>query len=975
MGKSSSANNDPSDNKHDQKLQAVLLADSYTNAFHPVTLEPYSPGRSAGDAGAGITSQRPLTLCPLNNVPLLHHTIDFLAGAGVEELYILCSSGADALEEYIYLHASNASTASSSSANDDAAGGDGRRESRRESTAGGGGGGGLTKTIWSSKLTIMILRDTGCTNAGDALRELDRRNVIKSDPFLLMQGDVVTNVDVTQVLKDHAERRKKDSAAIMTVLLQEVGGWGLDEGDDDDYVGRNEDDDDDDDDGGGGFTSNDDEADENDNDATNKNKIKINNNSNNSNSNKRNTQRNINDHNHSSNYNHQLPPLRSSTDDLLLALDTTHQNRILLWDSHPHNSQTTLPTSFFHENSSSITLTRNYLDVGLDICSPDVLARFSDEFDYRHLREQFVVNSVVEEEVGLQSRIFACMLKRGEYAGRIGDMRRYHRVSMDLLRRWCYPLVPDNYNWNHAVGEKREYGGNDAASYVVERHLVYRDCGKGHTRSHVGRSTQLLGPLLLGPNGSIGEHCLLQRSVLGPNCTIMDHCEVIDSHFWGNVLVEEGAKIIGAILCEGAIVKKGAVVEKGCVVGAGCVVGEGMVLKEFTRITLAAEAEEEDDYSGFDDSSSDGSEEESSSDDEEDSSGDDDEDGEKEENSSNGKAKTASTKVVDTQRVASAGSNIANDTITNHAILGNDGLGRVWIPAPPDDYESDDDEDDGDGGDKRQAIAMELMKSGSIGYDMTLIYRQWKKLQMEDDDQFSEEGMDSDEDDDMDIMDDDLFHSMNSSSIPVSSHLDDEGMLIAGRQKGVDVIKELRDICLEHETSSPVENLRIELNSFKFSQNATYADCCKGAMMAVMDKIFEKQSDDNQLSAGKLVASLRKALEYWGSLFQSICMGSEEEKAIIHSLETMALGGGKAATILGQEPAFRFVLQTLHDQEIVNEEAIFEWAGERKEEAKDSPKGQLFFQQPTQDFLEWLEEDSSGSEEDDDDDGSDEDSD
>ncbi len=135
--------------------------------------------------------------------------------------------------------------------------------------------------------------------------------------------------------------------------------------------------------------------------------------------------------------------------------------------------------------------------------------------------------------------------------------------------------------------------------------------------------------------------------------------------------------------------------------------------------------------------------------------------------------------------------------------------------------------------------------------------------------------------------------------------------------------------------------------------------------MAVIDKILE-QSENT--SSGKLVTSLRKMLDYWGPLFKSICMGSEEEKAIIHALETMALGGGKAATVLGTEPSFRFVLQTLHDREIVNEDAIFAWAEERKEEGNDSPRGQLFRQKPTQDFLEWLEEDSSEDDSDDDND-------
>ncbi|KAL7443893.1 hypothetical protein ACHAXM_009550 [Skeletonema potamos] len=904
MGKSSgsSGGNDPSDNKHEQKLQAVLLADTFSNSFHPITLEDYSgilpitsssPSPTADATDGNVKGrERPLALCPLNNVPLLHHTIDFLQSAGVEELFLLCSSGADALEQYLHQHKQQQSNQSLKNGN---------------------------KIAWSSKLTIHLLRFTDCTNTGDALRELDRRNVIKSDPFILMQGDVVTNVDLREVMEQHAIRKKADNSAIMTVLLQEVGGWGLDDDDEDEDNNMM--------DSSENPNSPNDHHHNNSNDT--RNKIKK---------------------------NHYIPPLRSSTDDLLLAMDPTHSNRILLWDSHPHNSSASIPTTFFAENSSHIILTRNHLDVGIDICSPDVLARFSDEFDYRELRSQFVANCVAEEEVGLQSRIFGYMLKRGEYAGRMGDMRRYHRVSMDLLRRWAYPLVPDNYNHSCSGGSYHE------ASYVCERHLVYRDVsGGGHgdndgqerKRSHVGRSTQLSGPLLLGPNASIGENCHLQRSVLGPNCTLMDNCYVVDSHLWGDVLVEEGAKLNGVIVCEGAIIRSGAVVDRGCVIGRGCIVGAGVHVKEFTRITLAAEVENDDDYSGFEDSSSDdssGSDSDSGTDDEE-SSADEREKATPQVSNVLGTTQKAESKYVD----------------TNYEVVGKDGLGRVWVPSPSDEYDSDDDEEE------KQADAVELMKSQSIGYDMALLYKKWKKLQMDDeDDGFSLEGMESDVDDmDMDNQWDDDVGDTHADTNTVS-HLDEDGMQITGRQKGVDVVQELRDICLEHETSSPVENLRIELNSFKFSQNATYSDCCKGAMMAVMDKVLE-EFPDSVPSPGKLVASLKKTLEYWQQLFRSICMGSEEEKAIIHALETMALGSGKAADVLGKEPAFRFVLQTLHDKEIVNEVAIFEWAGERREEGQDDsrPRSALFWQQPTQDFLEWLEEssdeDSSGGSDDDED--------
>ena len=60
---------DPSDSKHEQKLQAVLLADSFSSTFRPITLD----------------KTQPKVLCPLNNVTMLDYSIEFLAGAGVEE--------------------------------------------------------------------------------------------------------------------------------------------------------------------------------------------------------------------------------------------------------------------------------------------------------------------------------------------------------------------------------------------------------------------------------------------------------------------------------------------------------------------------------------------------------------------------------------------------------------------------------------------------------------------------------------------------------------------------------------------------------------------------------------------------------------------------------------------------------------------------------------------------------------------------
>ncbi len=106
----------PSDNKHEQKLQAVLFADSFVNTFRPITLD-----RSTAKV-----------LCPLNNVTMLDYSIEFLAGAGVEEIFVFCVHGADEVERYVL------------------------------------------QSTWSSVLQVHCVKDATCANPGDALRELVR---------------------------------------------------------------------------------------------------------------------------------------------------------------------------------------------------------------------------------------------------------------------------------------------------------------------------------------------------------------------------------------------------------------------------------------------------------------------------------------------------------------------------------------------------------------------------------------------------------------------------------------------------------------------------------------------------------------------------------------------------------------------------------------------------------------------------------
>lgn len=53
----------------------------------------------------------------------------------------------------------------------------------------------LKESGWDSRVSIECI-GSSATSAGDAMRELDQMGVIESDPFILISGDVVSNVDL-----------------------------------------------------------------------------------------------------------------------------------------------------------------------------------------------------------------------------------------------------------------------------------------------------------------------------------------------------------------------------------------------------------------------------------------------------------------------------------------------------------------------------------------------------------------------------------------------------------------------------------------------------------------------------------------------------------------------------------------------------------------------------------------------------------
>ncbi|KAE9341133.1 putative translation initiation factor eIF-2B subunit epsilon [Phytophthora fragariae] len=157
------APNASDDTRREVPLQAVLFADSFTETFRPITLE------------------LPKVLLPLANVPMLEYSLEFLAASGVQEVLLFCTGHAERIERFI----------------------------EHESQV-------------ARRLDVTCVSSPSCLTAGDALRELDRRQLVQSNPFVLMSGDAVANVDLQAAVDEHKRRKKADPNCIMTSIFKEL---------------------------------------------------------------------------------------------------------------------------------------------------------------------------------------------------------------------------------------------------------------------------------------------------------------------------------------------------------------------------------------------------------------------------------------------------------------------------------------------------------------------------------------------------------------------------------------------------------------------------------------------------------------------------------------------------------------------------------------------------------------------------------
>ncbi|KAF4470844.1 translation initiation factor eif-2b subunit epsilon [Fusarium albosuccineum] len=426
-----SAKSGGAESKSEEVLQAVILADSFQDRYKP------------------FTTEKPRCLLPLANTPLIEYTLEFLAMNGVNEVYIYCGAHTDQVEDYV--------------------------SRSRWSTA--------ARTCPFSVLQFVRVSDA--RSVGDVLRDMDKRSLVDGD-FILVHGDLVSNIMLDGALAAHRKRRETSAANIMTMVLRSGG-----------------------------------------------------------------------QEEHRTKTNGITP---------IFVIDTKTQRCLHYDEMNPLTSDRymALDPAVVDELSTEFEIRSDLIDAQIDICTPEVLALWSESFDYELARKNFLHGVLKDWELN-GKMIYAEIFEDG-YAARASNLQLYEAISRDVLDRWTYPFIPEC---------------NVVPKQTYERHLngVVAEHGAFYAND------AKISNSIIGRDSNIGSGSKISNSIIGRDCKIGANVILEDCFIWNDATVEDGARISRSIVGDAVTVGKNSTIPAGSLISFGVQVGDDVALPQSAVIS------------------------------------------------------------------------------------------------------------------------------------------------------------------------------------------------------------------------------------------------------------------------------------------------------------------------------------------------------------------------------------------------------
>ncbi|KAL0332706.1 UNVERIFIED_CONTAM: putative translation initiation factor eIF-2B subunit epsilon [Sesamum calycinum] len=127
-----------------------------------------------------------------------------------------------------------------------------------------------------------------------------------------------------------------------------------------------------------------------------------------------------------------------------------------------------------------------------------------------------------------------------------------------------------------------------AAVFSQALQIVTRSTGTAVTASDIGLSRSAkIGPFtVIGSGTTVGDYTEVSNSVIGEGCIIGSNVSIDGCYIWDKVTIEDGCKLKHAIVCDGAVMKSEAVLEAGVVLSFKVIIGQQFVVPSYSKVSL-----------------------------------------------------------------------------------------------------------------------------------------------------------------------------------------------------------------------------------------------------------------------------------------------------------------------------------------------------------------------------------------------------
>lgn len=220
------------------------------------------------------------------------------------------------------------------------------------------------------------------------------------------------------------------------------------------------------------------------------------------------------------------------------------------------------PFIFEHE---AVEIRTDFIDPGIDICTPDALALWSESFDYELPRKNFLHGVLKDWELN-GKYIYTEVVSEG-YAARANNLQMYDSISRDVLDRHTFPLVPDS----------DMIQGN---SYVIQKDNVVREKGVEF------ESDTTITKSIFGARTTVGSGSKISNSVIGRRCFIGQNVRIEDSYIWDDATVEDGSIITRSVIGGSATVGKNCKIEAGSLVSFDVMISDNVTIPPATVLSV-----------------------------------------------------------------------------------------------------------------------------------------------------------------------------------------------------------------------------------------------------------------------------------------------------------------------------------------------------------------------------------------------------